>query len=114
MWGLAAAFSIGSFFQATSLFYAINKRVNGEHFFKVVGPLFKSAFAAASSGLVMYLLLKVFDRSVWVKRLSFLGKIEATRDLPFEKFVLDTRYTVNLIVLMVMTALVVEIIYFGV
>jgi putative peptidoglycan lipid II flippase len=114
VWGLAAAFSIGSFFQATSLFYAINKRVNGEHFFKVVSPLIKSAFAAASSGFVMYLLLKVFDRSVWVKRLSFLGKIEATRDLPFEKFVLDTRYTVNLIILMTMTTLVGAIIYIGV
>jgi hypothetical protein len=54
----------------------------------------------------MYLLLKVFDRSVWVKRLSFLGKIEATKYLPFESFVLDTRYTINLIVLMAMTAFV--------
>jgi len=114
VWGLAAAFSVGSFYQATSLFYIINKKVNGERFFRVIGPLLKSGLAAASSGIVMYLLLKVFDRSVWVKRLSFLGKIEATRDLPFENFVLDTRYTVNLIALMAMTTLVGAIIYIGV
>jgi hypothetical protein len=47
----------------------------------------------------MFFILKFFDRSVWVKRLSFLGKIELTRNLPFEKFVLDTRYTVNLLAL---------------
>jgi len=114
VWGLAAAFSVGSFFQATSLFYMINKRINGESFFRVINPLLKSAFAAVTSGLMMYLLLKIFDRSVWVKRLSFLGKIEATRYLPFEKFVLDTRYTTNLIVLMILVTTVGAVVYISV
>ena len=52
----------------------------------------------------MYILLKFFDRSVWVKQLSFLGKLDATRNLPFEKFVLDTRYTINLLILTVMVS----------
>ncbi len=111
VWGLAAAFTIGSMCQATSLFFLINKRINGERFFKVLVPLLKSVLSALLSGATMYFLLKVFDRSVWVKRLSFLGKIEVTKQLPFEKFVLDTRYTVNLFILAVMVSLVGAIVY---
>lgn len=47
----------------------------------------------------MFFTLKFFDRSVWIKKLSFLGKIEAIQKLSFEKFVLDTRYTFNLLIL---------------
>jgi hypothetical protein len=54
----------------------------------------------------MFFLLKIFDRSVWVKRLSFLGQIEATRTIPFERFVLDTRYTGNLLALTILVTLV--------
>ena len=59
----------------------------------------------------MYFLLKIFDRSVWVKRLSFLGKIEVTRQLPFESFVLDTRYTTNLLILTILVSLVGAFVY---
>jgi len=43
----------------------------------------------------MFLILKFFDRSVWIKKLSFITSV----NLPFEKFVLDTRYTGNLLIL---------------
>jgi len=62
----------------------------------------------------MYLLLKVFDRSVWIKKLSFLGKIEIAKEIAFERFVLDTRYTVNLLALALFVMAVGVIVYLGV
>lgn len=111
VWGLAASFSIGSAFQATSLFFLVNKRINGNKFLAATRPLLKFVLSSFVSGSVMFFLLKIFDRSVWVKRLSFLGKIEATRQLPFESFVLDTRYTANLLVLTILVSLVGAFVY---
>jgi len=54
---------------------------------------------------VMLFILKVFDRSVWVKRLTFFTDIEMVRNLNFEAFVLDTRYSFNLMILTMLTAL---------
>ena len=59
----------------------------------------------------MYFMLKLFDKSVWVKRLSFLSGVDVTRTFPFEKFVLDTRYTGNVIILTGMTFLAGAIVY---
>jgi hypothetical protein len=61
------------------------------------------AFSLVSSAIV-FVTLKVFDRSVWVKNLSFVGK-GAVRNINFESFVLDTRYTINLLILTVMVGL---------
>lgn len=98
-WGLAAGFSLAAFLQALLLFFFINKKVGNGKKREILFPMAKSLVAAIAAGSVMFFLLKVFDRAVWIKRLSFLGKIESTRDFPFEKFVLDTRYTLNLLVL---------------
>jgi len=98
IWGLALAFTIGSSFQAVTLFYFINKKIDSFSL-KLFLPFIKAFFAAFISGGFMYFILKFFDRSVWVKQLSFLGKLEIIQNLPFESFVLDTRYTVNLIIL---------------
>lgn len=106
VWGLAAAFSVGSAFQAGALFVLINQRINGGFKLRSLVPLFKHCLSALFSGTVMFFLLKFFDQSVWVKRLSFLGAIEATKNIAFQRFVLDTRYTVNLIVLVIAVALV--------
>jgi putative peptidoglycan lipid II flippase len=107
VWALAASFSGGLILQASALYYLINKKIGGGKMFKDLVPIFKSAFSAIVSGSAMYFLLKIFDKSVWVKRLSFLGKIDGvSRTIPFERFVLDTRYTVNLIVLTVFVLLV--------
>jgi putative peptidoglycan lipid II flippase len=103
-WGLAAAFSIGSCFQSVTLFYLISKKINGGVEMKMITPFIKFASAAFASGLVMYILLKFFDRSVWVKRLSFLINIETIKDLNFESFVLDTRYTMNVLILTILVA----------
>lgn len=98
-WGLAAGFSSAAFLQASLLFYLINRKVGDGRKREIIFPMVKSAVAALGAGSIMFFLLKIFDRAVWIKRLSFLGKIESTKDFPFEKFVLDTRYTVNLLIL---------------
>jgi hypothetical protein len=49
----------------------------------------------------MYFSLKLFDRSVWVQKIPILGAV-MPENIPFEKFVLDTRYTLNLIFLTTM------------
>ena len=113
VWGLAAAFSLGSFFQAIILFYLINRRMGKGLSFKLLAPIIKSGIAALGAGGVMFFLLKIFDRSVWVKRLSFLGAIESTKVIAFERFVLDTRYTVNLLALTLLVSFVGVFIYFG-
>lgn len=105
-WGLAAAFSIGSFIQAVVLFILINKRLESGSMLSLLTPVFKSIFASIISGGVMFLTLKFFDRWFWIKR--------ASTNLPFEKFVLDTRYTWNLLALTVIVIFVGIMVYFGV
>lgn len=113
VWGLALAFSMGAAFQATTLFYLLNKRLEGKISEALFLPIFKSGIAALGAGGVMFFLLKIFDRSVWVKRLSFLGKLESTKVIVFENFVLDTRYTVNLLALTVVVSIVGGLVYIG-
>ena len=73
-------------------------------------PILKSTFSAFAAGIVMYYFLKLFDRSVWVKNLPFVGRFSVA-NLPFESFVLDTRYTFNLLVLTAVVALVGLLVY---
>lgn len=95
VWSLAAAFSVASIIQSIVLFSLIIKKTHNGVKHRLYIPVVKSLVAATTSGSFMFLILKFFDRSVWIKKLSFV----ATANLPFEKFVLDTRYTVNLIIL---------------
>lgn len=113
VWGLAAAFSLGTGIQAATLFYLINKKIGGDSFIRTFLPIFKSAVAALCSGVIMYFLLKIFDRSVWIKNLSFVATIGASKNIPFEKFVLDTRYTVNLLILTLVVSVIGGIAYLG-
>ena len=113
VWGLAGAFSLASFFQATALFFMINKKIGDGATIKAVLPIAKAIVSSLGAGTVMYFLLKIFDRSVWIKQLSFLGKMEGVRNIVFEKFVLDTRYTINLLVLTVFVILVGGVVYLG-
>ncbi len=103
VWGLAAAFSLTSFIQSLVLFILIVKSVYRNFSFTVLSPFIKSTLASLGSGMAMFFILKFFDRSVWVKRLSFLGKIDLDRSIPFEKFVLNTQYGFNLLMLTLMT-----------
>lgn len=101
-WGLALGFSLGNAFQTTALYWLLTRRIDGYSRLKTFVPIAKTTIASVASGSVMYILLRVFDKSAWVKRLSFLGKIEIAKNIPFEKFVLDTQYTINLLILTIM------------
>lgn len=111
IWALAASFATSVLVEAVILIILINKKVG-----EIINPKFifhtlKIFISAAISGGVMFLMLKIFDKSVWVKRLSFLSGVDATSTFPFERFVLDTRYTGNVIVLVIATFLVGAILY---
>ncbi len=88
-WALGAGFSIGAIVETVVLCVILNKRMKIFSSFGTVLPILKSLIASISSGAVMFFLLKFFDRWTWVTRLK--------RPIPFERFVLDTSYTVNLI-----------------
>ena len=94
--GLAAAFSFAYFLQVTALFWLIMLKISERVSLRLLRPFIKSTVASVGTGVVMFLALKFFDRSVW----------RGIRPASFEKFVLDTRYTVNLIVLTVLVTLV--------
>ncbi|MDP3994204.1 MAG: murein biosynthesis integral membrane protein MurJ, partial [bacterium] len=111
-WGLAIAFSFSSFIQTLALFVFLKKKLSFRFNLGVIMPLIKAAIASTVSGGVMYFLLKIFDKSVWVKKLSFLGKLDVGKNIPFEKFVLDTRLTFNLLVLTIFVIVVGIIVYY--
>jgi len=91
------------------LYFLVSKKLNHGKFFSLL-PVVKSLIASAGSAFIMYYFLKFFDRSVWVKQISFVGS-ESIRTINFEAFVLDTRYTTNLIILSGMTVLIGVAIY---
>ncbi|MBU0998500.1 murein biosynthesis integral membrane protein MurJ [Patescibacteria group bacterium] len=111
IWGLAAAFSFSTFLQSLLLYIFLIKKIGDGETFKKLLPIIKSLVSSVISGSVMYFLLKIFDRSAWVKKLSFLGKIEGLENINFERFVLDTRYTVNLLILTVFVVAVGSLVY---
>lgn len=110
VWALAASFSFSVFIETLLLFYLMERRMGGFLTRSTLIRLLKILFAALASGTFMYLFLKFFDRSVWVKRLSFVSSI----NLPFERFVLDTRYTFNLLILTLVTSGIGILLYIGI
>lgn len=103
-WSLALAFSLGSFFQSSCLFFLLERMLGGGYLFVNLYLVFKKFLASVGASLVMYFTLKFFDRSVWVKNLSFLGKTEIAQRISFERFVLDTRYTFDLLILTIIVS----------
>lgn len=104
VWGLAIAYSAASTFQTIILYFYLSKKLEIVSKYEIIRPTLKVFVSSLSCGLVMFFLLKIFDRSAWVKKLSFLGIIDTTRSIPFERFVLDTRYTANVLVLTALVA----------
>jgi putative peptidoglycan lipid II flippase len=111
IWALAAAFATSTIIEAIVLLILINKKVGEIVNSKFIIHVTKILGATVISGTAMFLILKIFDKSVWVKRLSFLSGVDVTRTFPFERFMLDTRYTGNVILLTGVTFLVGAIIY---
>jgi len=106
IWSLALAFSLASFSQMLILFILLVHRVPNLAWRKMIKTFTKIILAAFGSGALMFFLLKVLDRSAWDKRLSFLHWVGLKLPTTFEYFVLDTRYTFNLILLTFFVALV--------
>lgn len=104
VWSLALANTFSGFIQLIGLYFMLSKKIHDGNLFSL-SPIIKSTFASLASGFLMYFFLKTFDRSVWIKRISFISSIDALKNLNFESFVLDTRYTANLIILAGITAL---------
>jgi putative peptidoglycan lipid II flippase len=111
VWALAASFAVSTIVEAIILLILINKRVGEIVNSKFLIHILKIFAATVISGGAMFFILKIFDKSVWVKRLSFLNGLDVMRTFPFERFMLDTRYTGNVIILTGMTFLVGAIIY---
>lgn len=111
VWALAASFAASTIIEAVILLILIHKRMGEIVNSNFVVHTLKILLATVISGGAMFFMLKLFDKSVWVKKLSFLSGVDATRVFPFEKFMLDTRYTGNVIILTGMTFLVGAIIY---
>ncbi len=103
-WSLALAYSLGVFIQGTTLFILVNRRLKSNLTLKVFIPLIKSTLASLISGGVMYFMLKFFDRWVWLTKPPV--------NIPFERFVLDTRYTTNLLALTVIVVATGVAVYF--
>lgn len=113
VWALAASFSFSTFVEAIFLLALLDRRVGDIVTRNFLGHLMKIAVATLISGSSMYFLIKFFDRSVWIKQLSFISGSAALSYLPFERFVLDTRYTGNLFILTFMTFFIGMAIYLG-
>lgn len=114
VWALAASFAFSTYVEAIILLILIHKKVGNIINKNFWAHTFKIILAVISSGSVMFFLIKFFDQSVWVKRLSFLNQIQASSNIPFEKFVLDTHYTLNVLILTVMAFLIGILVYLGV
>lgn len=102
VWSLAFAFSLSSIIQSISLFVLITKRIHNGAKTALYVPILKSVIGGIVSGSIMFFILKFFDKSVWIKKLSFVTNL----DLPFDKFVLDTRYAGNLLILTAIVGLI--------
>lgn len=111
-WAIAFSYSIGGVVQFVFLFSLLQRRIGLEST-RVIKPFIKIVLSASVSGIVMFVLLKVLDRSVWVKELSFLGSLGAVLPTNFEGLVVDTRYTTNLVLLTLFIAFVGVVIYLG-
>lgn len=105
IWSLALAYSLAGIAQVVVLFLLFAKRVGGFVEYKLDQVFGKIVIAAGISGLLMYILLKVLDRSAWDQKLSFLKHIGFSLPTTFDRFVLDTRYTINLIAVTFLVAL---------
>ena len=97
LWSIALANTLAAFVQVGGLYILLAKKI-GDGRFLSLAPTIKSIIFSSISGVLMYFALKLFDRSVWVQKIPILGGV-APENIPFDKFVLDTRYTLSLVLL---------------
>lgn len=110
-WGLALAYAIAGIIQLGVLVLILSRRVGGFKGYGLGSTFGKIVLASGASGATMFILLKILDRSAWDRKLSFLGQLGLGLPTTFDRFVLDTRYTVNLILLTSLVALIGLLVY---
>lgn len=110
VWSIALANSLSIIIQVLTLYVILQHQLS-RFTLKALLPAIKITVSGIISGFTMFVILKLFDQSVWVKRLSFLTDLDIATQLPFQRFVLDTRYTTNLMVLTIVTGVVGAIVY---
>lgn len=108
VWGLGLSFALAASAQAAVLGFLLVRKLKLP-FAEFLWPLAKVGVSTFFSGAAMYTLLKILDRSAWDRQLSFLGRFALP--VQWETFVLDTRYTFNLLVLTVLVAAVGLVVY---
>src|SRR5258708_7184866 len=101
-WALAISYSLGALIEAVILIFILRKRLNNFSIIKVIAPLWITIIGSIISGGVMFYLLKFFDK--W-------DPIKILKPIAFENFVLDTRYTGNLIILTGIVAAIGMVVY---
>lgn len=111
IWGLALSYAIAGIVQIIILLVLLGRKIGGFGNFGLVSNFVKLVIAGLLSGSVMFILLKILDRSVWDKKLSFLGSLGLGLPTTFDRFVLDTRYTMNLIYITLVVALIGFLVY---
>ncbi len=97
LWSIALANTLAVFIQVSGLYVILAKKIGDGRFLSLT-PTIKSIVFSILSGGLMYFTLKLFDRSVWVQKIPILGAV-VPENIPFEKFVIDTRYTLSLVLL---------------
>ena len=89
VWSLALSSSVSSLLNALLLFVLLQKRVGSFNLYHLLDPITKMAFSGLVMGVFIYLPLKLLDRGGWGGLFPYtLGVL-----------LLDTRYTVNLLIL---------------
>jgi putative peptidoglycan lipid II flippase len=106
IWSLALSFSLSTLVQMVLLLSFLIPKFKEFELKKILLPFGKITFASLIAGSLMFVFLKILDRSVWDKRLSFLKWFGLKLPVSFNYFVLDTRYTSNLIFLTAIVSLI--------
>ena len=101
VWSLALSFSFSSFLNCVLLLHPFLKKIGGIKYADIVAPIIKISIAGIFMAASIYLPLKILDRGAWGKHISILPF-----SLPanFDILILDTRYTMNLILLSIVSA----------
>jgi putative peptidoglycan lipid II flippase len=99
IWGLPLAYAIAGIFEIIVLMTMLSRRVGGFDGLNLEKSFGKIVIAAGTSGIIVFALLKLLDRSAVDKNLWFLGVLGLRLPTTFDKFLLDTHYTINVIIL---------------
>ncbi len=99
IWGLPLSYAIAGIFQIVALMTILSRRIGGFGGQNLEKSFGKIVIAAGTAGIIMFALLKLLDRSAVDKNLWFLGILGFRLPTTFDKFLLDTHYTINVIIL---------------